>query len=145
MSRLSTLRDNLSEAEQLRGLELSIGDTPSCSVVEDLSAVEEIRPGNFVYYDVMQTIIGSCSEDDIAVAVACPVVSKNGSRRQIVVYGRWRAPFQRVDGGSPGAHDLWWRGAAYRRRLGADPGNTYVRSLSQEHGVISADRIPSNG
>ncbi|MFN8375324.1 MAG: hypothetical protein U0694_20905 [Anaerolineae bacterium] len=41
-------------------LELSIGDTPCCSVVEDLSAVSEIRPGNFVYYDVMQVIIGSC-------------------------------------------------------------------------------------
>ena len=49
---------------------LSIGDTPSCSVVEDFSGIDEIRPGNFVFYDLMQYYIGSCEISQIAVAVS---------------------------------------------------------------------------
>jgi D-serine deaminase-like pyridoxal phosphate-dependent protein len=48
---------------------LSIGDTPSCSLAEDFSGADEIRPGNFVFYDLMQASIGSCTLDDIAVAL----------------------------------------------------------------------------
>jgi len=33
--------------------------------------VDEIRPGNFVFYDLMQYRIGSCSVGQIAVAMAC--------------------------------------------------------------------------
>ena len=40
-------------------LELSVGDTPFCSVAEAFNDVDEIRPGNFVFYDVMQEQIGS--------------------------------------------------------------------------------------
>ncbi len=72
------------------GMLLSVGDTPSCSVVDDLSAgglVDEVRPGNFVFYDLMQAELGSCSVEDIAVAVACPVVAKNAERCQVVVHG----------------------------------------------------------
>jgi len=31
---------------------ISIGDTPSCSVADDFSGIDEIRPGNFVFYDL---------------------------------------------------------------------------------------------
>ena len=49
--------------------------------------VDEIRPGNFVFYDLMQAQIGACSLDDISVAVACPVVARHPERSQIVIYG----------------------------------------------------------
>ncbi|MEI8007544.1 MAG: alanine racemase, partial [Bacteroidota bacterium] len=39
---------------------LSVGDTPACSILENFQGMDEIRPGNFVFYDVMQTVIGSC-------------------------------------------------------------------------------------
>jgi len=68
-------------------LELSPGDTPACSVVDDFSGVEEVRPGNFVFYDAMQVEIGSCGWPDVAVAVACPVVALHPERGQIVIYG----------------------------------------------------------
>jgi len=32
---------------------ISYGDTPSCSIAENFDEVDEIRPGNFVFYDVM--------------------------------------------------------------------------------------------
>jgi len=67
--------------------ELSIGDTPTCSLVERFDGVDEIRPGNFVFYDLMQLRIGSCRGEDLAVALACPVVGKYEQRGEIVIYG----------------------------------------------------------
>jgi D-serine deaminase-like pyridoxal phosphate-dependent protein len=86
VSRMGAVRQFL-ESSGFKDLEISVGDTPSCSVVDDLSAVDEIRPGNFVFYDVMQLHLGACSEDDLAVAVACPVVAKHRDRHEIVLYG----------------------------------------------------------
>ena len=68
-------------------IEISMGDTPSCSICTNFSGVDEIRPGNFVFYDLMQQDLGVCSFDDIAVRLVCPVVSKHLSRNEIVIYG----------------------------------------------------------
>lgn len=72
-------------------IELSYGDTPSlCAVPSDAlrrAAWSELRPGNFVFFDAMQLVLGSCTEADIALAVACPVVSLHPERRQAVVHG----------------------------------------------------------
>jgi len=68
-------------------LEVSTGDTPTCSVADDFSNVDEIRPGNYVFYDLMQAAISSCSKKDIAVAVACPVVAKHNDRNEVILYG----------------------------------------------------------
>jgi D-serine deaminase-like pyridoxal phosphate-dependent protein len=66
---------------------LSIGDTPCCSIMDDFTGIDEIRPGNFVFYDVMQYKIGSCDPDDIAVAMACPVIARYPERNEFVIYG----------------------------------------------------------
>lgn len=70
-----------------RGLEISFGDTPCCSVAADFAGLNEIRPGNFVYYDLMQAAIGSCEIDDIAAAVACPVLSRHPERGELILQG----------------------------------------------------------
>ena len=66
---------------------LSVGDTPGCSAADDLSGVDEVRPGNFVFYDLTQLRLGVCKDEDLAVALACPVVGKYRGRREAVVYG----------------------------------------------------------
>jgi len=66
---------------------LSYGDTPSCSTIHDLSTYDELRPGNFVFYDLTQHQIGSCSFDEIAVCLACPVVAIHAERNEVVLYG----------------------------------------------------------
>ena len=68
-------------------LQLSIGDTPSCSLVERFAGVDEIRPGNYVFFDLMQQQIGSCHFDQIAVCMACPVVALHPDRNEIILYG----------------------------------------------------------
>lgn len=112
----------------------SYGDTPSCSIADDLSGFDEIRPGNFVYYDVMQYHIGSCLLEDIAVAVACPVVSVYPDRREIVIYGgavHLSKEFIAADNN--------FKLFGYVVKLTEDgwsepiPG-AYVSSISQEHG-----------
>lgn len=130
------IRDRMGHAATLLdipGLRVSVGDTPTCSVTGDLSGVDEIRPGNFVFYDLMQLEIGSCSAADLAAAVACPVVGIYPERRQVVVHG--------------GAvhlskESLSTSGGPVFGRVGVlDPprilDGAIVTGLSQEHGVIT--------
>lgn len=137
VERLNAARDALLETGQ-ENLQISLGDTPCCSVVDDFSAVDEIRPGNFVFYDVMQVQIGACQETDIALAVACPVVAKHAADRRIVVYGGavHLSKEQALDD----------TGAPYFGRVALPtpdgwsepvPGCAVI-SLSQEHGIVRA-------
>ncbi|MGM0406798.1 MAG: alanine racemase, partial [Bacteroidota bacterium] len=66
---------------------LSIGDTPSCSLIDDFKDIDEMRPGNFVFYDLMQYNLGACNFDQIAVAMACPVVAIHHERKEIIIHG----------------------------------------------------------
>jgi len=68
-------------------IEISMGDTPSATICTDFSGVDELRPGNFVFYDVMQQSLGVCNFEDIAVRMVCPVVAKHALRNEIVIHG----------------------------------------------------------
>lgn len=115
---------------------LSTGDTPSCSLLDPFPGIDEIRPGNFVYYDLMQANLGSCRLEDIAVAVVCPVVSVNAQRQEAVIYGgavhlskeRIRdAQENEVYGLAVRLHEEGWD---VNQIIGS------LTTLSQEHGVI---------
>lgn len=64
-----------------------MGDTPGCTVVEQTEGVDEISAGNFIFYDLVMNYLDVCNEEDIAVAMACPVVAKNRERKEIVIHG----------------------------------------------------------
>jgi D-serine deaminase-like pyridoxal phosphate-dependent protein len=49
--------------------------------------LDELRPGNFVCYDVTQVQIGSCDFNQIAVVLACPIVSIHKERGEMIIYG----------------------------------------------------------
>jgi D-serine deaminase-like pyridoxal phosphate-dependent protein len=135
--RLNHARNWLLEHSFL-GLEISIGDTPACSVLDDLGTVDEMRPGNFVFYDWMQVEIGSCTADDIATVVACPVVSIHPERNDLIIYGgavhlskeSLREQSGRVTFGAVVLLD--------QNGWSAPLPNVWVRSISQEHGIIHA-------
>lgn len=121
--------------EGLTGLEISVGDTPGCTLAEDLGIVDEIRPGNFIFYDATQAAIGSCTAEDIAVAVACPVVAVHPYQEKVVVYGgavhlsseHYLEGERKVFGLVTMLNPNGWGTPI----LGA-----YVSSLSQEHGIL---------
>jgi D-serine deaminase-like pyridoxal phosphate-dependent protein len=143
VSRMKAVQDQL-DIEGFSGTEISIGDTPCCSVVEDLSDVNEIRPGNFVFYDVMQLAIGSCSEKDLAVAVACPVVAKHAERQELVLYGgaiHLSKEFITKPDEDNGEMKIYgYIALPEQSGWGTIVEHTYVSRLSQEHGIVKADR-----
>ncbi len=116
---------------------LSLGDTPTCSVAQDFTGIDEIRPGNFAYYDVTQAMIGSCTLDEVAVAMACPVVAKAPERNEVILYGGGvHFSKDRVD--RPDGTIIFGLLADWTEK-GWTPINeseTYMRGLSQEHGVL---------
>ena len=124
--------------DRFPALLLSVGDTPTCSWEDQFEGVDEIRPGNFVFYDLAQWRIGSCQLDEIAVALACPVVAKHPDRQQLIVYG----------GGVHFAKDqsilLDGETTYYGHLVEAGSsgwqlpnGQNYVSALSQEHGTLT--------
>ncbi len=68
-------------------LEISMGDTPAATVCDHYNGVDELRPGNFVFYDLMQQNHGVCRFEDIAVKMVCPVVAIHPSRNEVVIHG----------------------------------------------------------
>ncbi|MBN1948145.1 MAG: alanine racemase [Candidatus Cloacimonetes bacterium] len=68
-------------------LEISVGDTPGCVMADEFPGITEIRPGNFVFFDLMQAEKGICRYNQIAIALACPVVAVYPPRGELVVYG----------------------------------------------------------
>ncbi len=143
VSRMKAVQQRL-HSERFPQIEISIGNTPACSIIEDLSNVDEIRPGNFVFYDVTQLNIGSCSEDEIAVAVACPVVAKHRERHEILIYGgavHLSKEFLTKTFNN-GEEKPIFGYVALPEKHGWGPvvATAYVVGLSQEHGVVKTDK-----
>lgn len=117
-------------------LEISMGDTPSASLCNNFDGIDELRPGNFVFYDLMQQNLGVCSFDEIAVKLVCPVVAKHISRNEVVIFGGAihlsKESITNVNG-----KPMFGRVIIHKegeKKLLA-PLN-YVAKLSQEHGII---------
>jgi len=137
LPRLSALKEKF--CAPFPGAIISIGDTPACSMLEAFPGADEIRPGNFVFYDVMQVNIGSCSVEDVAVAMACPVVAVHPDREEIVIYGGGvhfsKDRLARADGAGDYGWMVEWTGSGWQIPQGPAP---YLCALSQEHGIVKA-------
>jgi len=131
--------------QQFPDLRLSIGDTPSCSQVPIPAGTDEIRPGNFVFYDVMQFSLGSCTLQDIAVALICPVAAVHHNRMEAVIYGGAVHLSKESTTLPPDPKPVF--GLAVRwNGLNWDTGELLgkVSGLSQEHGIISLTQAGCN-
>ena len=136
--KLNSLKESLHKSGS-KEMQISWGDTPSCSLVDDLSHVDEIRPGNFALYDFTQFQIGSCQEDDIAAAVACPVVALHPERNEVIIHGGAihlsKERLEQESGCSFGTVALPTAKGWSKHIPGA-----FVKSLSQEHGILSVPK-----
>ncbi|XP_020613028.1 uncharacterized protein LOC110051334 isoform X2 [Orbicella faveolata] len=69
---------------------VAIGATPSCSKPpDDIQEINEFHPGNYVFYDYEQFLIGSCKMKDIAVRVLTRVIGQYPERGQILIDCGW--------------------------------------------------------
>ncbi|MCH8903827.1 MAG: alanine racemase [Bacteroidetes bacterium] len=136
--KMNGIRDSLSDL----GIEIliSVGDTPSCSVLDQFGKVDELRPGNFIFYDLMQLQIGSCKEEDIPLAIACPVVSKYELRQELILYCgaiHVSKDYIEINGTTKCYGKLASKSGPGWGKI-IDDSNLY--SISQEHGVLKVDR-----
>ncbi|OAN60768.1 hypothetical protein A8B79_09635 [Balneola sp. EhC07] len=128
--------DSLSQIKNKYDLPICFGDTPSCSVLKNFGAIDELSPGNFVFYDWIQTQIGSCDPKDIAIAMKCPVVAKYPSRNELLIHGG-AVHFSKD-------HDLLESGEPYfgqvvptlNKGWGKPIEECYLKTVSQEHGIV---------
>ena len=64
---------------------VSVGSTPTMRFVEGLDGVTEVRPGNYVFYDVSMCGRGVCAVEDIAVSVLTEVIVNLPDRNRVLV------------------------------------------------------------
>lgn len=129
--RLKVLKQSFAQYSPI----LSVGDTPSCTLSDAFEDMDEVRPGNFVFYDMQQAELGVCSLDQIAAVMQCPVMSKNYPEGRIIIHG----------GGVHFSKDYFInQGKRVFGKVFLIENDTliepsiplFVDSLSQEHGII---------
>lgn len=116
---------------------ICFGDTPSCSVIENFGVIDQISPGNFVFFDWTQYNIGSCTPDEIAVAMYCPVVAKYPERNEILIHGG-AVHFSKDSFINENSNSYFGVVVEKLNQGWGKPleGN-FLKSVSQEHGVVT--------
>jgi D-serine deaminase-like pyridoxal phosphate-dependent protein len=113
----------------------SIGSTPTASVVDRFEC-DEVRPGNYVFFDAFQAAMGSCALSDCAVSVLTTVVGSYPERSSLIIDAGALALSKDL-----GAHHIDpHRGYGVVCDLDLHPLPMKIAALSQEHGKISASR-----
>ncbi|MPM17373.1 D-threo-3-hydroxyaspartate dehydratase [bioreactor metagenome] len=137
ITRLAVLKDFL-ETQTGKPCPLSIGDTPSLPHYskEMLKPVAELRPGNFIYYDMMQVALGTCKTDEIALAVETDILSLYPDRGEALVHAgavHLSKEQCRMPDGRPGSGALV---RMTKNGIGEVIENCFVDRISQEHGIL---------
>lgn len=110
---------------------ISVGSTPTVMTSESFSGIDEIRPGNYVFFDLTAIRLGIASFDDVALGVVATIVSMNDE-------------FYIIDAGSKaltsdlGAHSSGGSGfgLAVPFVQTGEPDRLPVVRLSEEHGFV---------
>lgn len=133
----TTILRDIKDLHQTFNYPVCYGDTPSCSVLDDFGTVNEISAGNLVFYDWTQVEIGSCTPEQIGIAMFCPVLAKYDDRKELLIHGG-AVHFSKDSFISPD-------GKPYFGVVAEEKGNSWgkpvegviLSSISQEHGIVS--------
>ena len=114
----------------LESLTRSVGSTPTLSMVESFVDCDEVRPGNYIFYDAFQASIGACELRDCAVSVLSTVVGSYPERNAMI-----------VDAGALAMSKDHGAGENYGVvcDLDLNPLPMKLAALSQEHGKIQTE------
>ena len=80
--------ESLSRFRALLGMDeltRSIGSTPTTAVADTFADTDEVRPGNYVFFDAFQSTLGTCTRAEIAVSVLATVVGSYPERGQAII------------------------------------------------------------
>jgi len=114
---------------------VSAGSTPTARYAASLDGVTEMRPGVYMFGDVDQALIGSCSWDHIAVTVLASVIGHNRRTNRIIVDAGGLAMSKDI---GPSEFDSK---TGYGTAMGEGgrprPDRMYLAAVSQEHGQLA--------
>jgi D-serine deaminase-like pyridoxal phosphate-dependent protein len=119
----------------------SIGSTPTTCIVDSFTDTDEVRPGNYVFFDAFQATLGSCSMDDVAVSVLSTVVGSYPERGEAIIDAGALAMSKDV---SPEHLDPKF-GFGIVCDAALNPLPARLVSLSQEHGKLKMTAPPPVG
>jgi len=131
MNDLEALKNQFSEYSP----KILYGDTPNCSIQEEFGEIDEITAGNFFLYDLVHQALGSCSLEEIALALECHVAGRYPAGERLLIHGGGIhfSKESMLHEGSP----VYGRLVKRTDQGWTDPDEeVYLTSLSQEHGIM---------
>lgn len=118
----------LIKAEGIDLEDISVGSTPSAQSVANVNGITEIRPGTYVFNDMMQVSLDVCNIEQCAAHVVTTVVSKP-TPEQLVVDGGSKTFATDVQ---PNVSPLFLSGFG---QIKGHP-DTIFSHMNEEHGMI---------
>ena len=113
---------------------VSVGSTPTATFAESFAGVTEVRPGVYVFHDLVMAGLGVCGIEDIALSVLASVIGHQKEKHWILVDAGWMAlsrdrgtSKQRVDQGYGVVCDV----------DGKPVEDFIVIDANQEHGIVA--------
>jgi D-serine deaminase-like pyridoxal phosphate-dependent protein len=113
---------------------VSVGSTPTATFASNFAGVTEVRPGVYVFHDLVMAGLGVCRIEDIAISVLASVIGHQREKNWILVDAGWMAlsrdrgtAKQRIDQGygvvcDAGGHPIE---------------DLIVVDANQEHGIVA--------
>ncbi|MEL7060643.1 MAG: alanine racemase [Acidobacteriota bacterium] len=121
---------------------VSVGSTPAMRYARSLKGIDEARPGNYAYFDLMQVRLGACTVDEVAACVRASVISRRDDLEQTVI-DAGALSLSRDDAGAPqrdGFGRILELDSLHDRPADLSSLDALPRivGLSQEHGHVEA-------
>lgn len=114
---------------------VSAGSTPTAAYAEHLTGITDMRPGVYMFGDLMQSAIGTCGVDDIAVSVLASVIGVYPERNQVLIdAGSLALSADRSAASVLPDTGYGWVTDMEGRRLDG----LFVERMHQEHGFVTA-------
>jgi len=118
----------LCEATQDAVAVVSVGSTPTMKVWEGHVGITELRPGNYIFHDLMQLALGVAEPSECALTVLATVISRPSPERAVIDAG---SKVLALDRGAHGNELIRGHGLVIGCR-------GVLARLSEEHGVLES-------
>jgi len=116
----------------------SVGSTPTALHARHLDGVDEMRPGNFAFFDLFQHGLGMCAIDDIAVGVLASTIGHHRGRNHVLLDAGALALSK--DTGANRRIEAVGYGLVRRPDAALPLDDFAVLDVHQEHGILAQRR-----
>jgi D-serine deaminase-like pyridoxal phosphate-dependent protein len=126
-------------AEALRAAGLSsavvsVGSTPTATFADSFAGVTEVRPGVYMFNDLVMAGLGVCAVEDIAISVLASVIGHQAEKNWILTDAGWMA-LSRDRGTAAQAIDQGY--GLVCDASGTPMADLIVIEVNQEHGIVA--------